>query len=136
VKTPKDPRKSLRQSAVGLSALLLLGSLSGTAIAATDIKAPCPELASASDAMDSFIATESTETIARTVDAVETISSKPLADNALNQPASDADDSTAADDSSAEDAKNPELTSRTSRLPGVSANDLPGFRRHMYRTDI
>jgi hypothetical protein len=24
----------------------------------------------------------------------------------------------------------------TTRLPGVSANDMPRFRRHMYRTDI
>ena len=24
----------------------------------------------------------------------------------------------------------------TTQLPGVSANDMPGFRRHMYRTDI
>lgn len=126
------PRKSLRESAASLPALAILAALSGSALAATDIEAPCPEASSSSDVLHSFIARDASAAIAQTIDATETITSKRLADNALSQSATDAEES-AVDDSETEETANPALTSR---LPGVSVNDLPGFRRHMYRTDI
>ncbi len=132
MKTLKVPRKSSREGAARLPALLLLGVRSGSALAATEIESPCPEVSRSPDDLQSFIVGDAA-TIARTVDATETLSSKPLADNALDQAPADAEDTPVADDSEVEEVANPRLTSR---LPGVSVNDLPGFRRHMYRTDI
>lgn len=133
MKTLKAPRKSLGRRAASIPALLILGSLSGTAIAATEIESPCPKAAQSSDVLHTFIERDAPAAVAQTIDSSETITARPLADSASEQPASENEDLSSANDS---DTANPAISEYTSRLPAVSVNDLPGFRRHMYRTDI
>ena len=133
MKTLKAPRKSLGRRAASIPALLVLGTLGGTALAATDIAPPCPEATRSSDALNEFVERSAATTIARTIDASETISSRPLADAVSEKSASDTEELSSAEKPESNDSAIPEYTSR---LPGVSVNDLPGFRRHMYRTDI
>lgn len=94
--------------------LMLLGAACGTAVASTEIQAPCPELAAQTDVLHAVIKDDTaalTETAAEETQDTETEQAE----------------------SPVTDAKTPEFTTR---LPGVSANDMPGFRRHMFRTDI
>ena len=131
MKTLKAPRIHLGRSAVSVPALLLLGTLSGSALAATEIEPPCPEAANSSDALHAFIEQDAAPaTIAETVDASETIqSSQPSATRIVANP----DDPGPVEDREIKEAAQSELTTR---LPGIAVNDLPGFRRHMFRTDI
>ena len=128
MKSIKAPRTSVSRSATSIPALLLLGALSGTALAATEIQEPCPEAAARDDVLRTFIAEDEKAPLVRTVDTTETTSSKHVAD---------ADDKSAPETEDADDAGTDSSSpAYTTRLPGVSANDMPGFRRHMYRTDI
>ena len=99
---------------------LLLTALCGSAIAASGISDPCPEARDArvTDLHD-VLADEAIVT------PVADIESKPVREK-TEKAATDAEDST-------RQAPAPEFTTR---LPGVSANDMPRFRRHMFRTDI
>ena len=129
MKTIKAPRTSVTRSAASIPALLLLGTLSGTALAATDIQQPCPEAAAKKDVLQAFVADDAKGPLVRTVDASEPAA--PAEDSKVeSETASNAEDpvGTPASDSS--------TPAYTTRLPGVSASDMPGFRRHMYRTDI
>jgi hypothetical protein len=97
-----------------LTTLLLLGAACGTALASTEIQAPCPETVAQTDVLQVIVEEDSTTlTEAAAQEKVE--------------------ETTEDVESPVSDAKAPEFTSR---LPGVSANDMPGFRRHMFRTDI
>jgi hypothetical protein len=130
VKTVKAPQATASRNAVSIPALVLLGALSGSAIAATDIQAPCPEPADSAHMLHTFIAgSDSSAPLVRTVEATEAAVSARAAD-AADENASDADET---ETTPAADAATPAYSTR---LPGVSANDMPGFRRHMYRTDI
>ena len=128
--TAKAPRKSVSRNAASIPALVLLGALSGTALAATDIQEPCPEAAESANALHAFIAgDEHTAPLVRTVEAT-----KPVAPAKVTETSTDeAVDSPEAEKTPATDSATPAYTTQ---LPGVSANDMPGFRRHMYRTDI
>jgi hypothetical protein len=127
VKSIKASRTSVSRSATSIPALLLLGTLSGTALAATDIQEPCPEAAAQEDVLQAFIDAEAP--LVRTVEA-----SEPAAPTQ----SSDADSKSAHDSEEAVNApaSDSSTPAYTTRLPGVSVNDMPGFRRHMYRTDI
>lgn len=128
--TAKAPQTSVSRSAASIPALLLLSVLSGTALAATDIQQPCPETADGTDVLHTFIAgNDMPAPLARTVDAAETPVPARAAESAD-------DDATDADDGEAAPAADASTPAYTTRLPGVSVNDMPGFRRHMYRTDI
>ena len=129
MKIIKAPRTSVSRSATSIPALLVLVALSGTALAATDIQQPCPETQAKKDVLQAFIADDAKAPLVRTVEATKSAvpAKSSKADAETDQDAEDAV-STPAPDSST-----PALTTR---LPGVSANDMPGFRRHMYRTDI
>ncbi len=130
MKTVKAPRTSVSRSAVSIPALLLLGALSGTALAATDIQQPCPKAADRTDALETFIAhKDTTRPLVRTVDASEAATPVKVADSDAERP----EENEATKATPATDSSEPAYTTR---LPGVSANDMPGFRRHMYRTDI
>ena len=106
--------------------LLLLMTLNGTALAATDIDTPCPEATSSSDVLHAFIE-QDPGTVVQT--ASDTLATPVMAE----EPARKQEDSEAVDDAEDEESPQPEFTTS---LPGVAVNDLPGFRRHMYRTDI
>ena len=97
-----------------LTTLFLLGAACGTALASTEIQAPCPE------------------TVARTevLKVIVEDKSVPLGEAAAKDKAQETTEDV---ESPVSDTKAPEFTTR---LPGVSANDMPGFRRHMFRTDI
>ena len=129
MKIIKAPRTSVSRSATSIPALLVLGALSGTALAATDIQQPCPETAAKKDVLQAFIADDAKAPLVRTVEASKAAvpAKASKADAETDQDAEDQVSTPAADSST------PALTTR---LPGVSANDMPGFRRHMYRTDI
>jgi hypothetical protein len=71
-----------------------------------------------------------TAPLVRTIDATEA-----AAPTAAAKAAAD-DDARDTDDAESTPAANMSTPAYTTRLPGVSANDMPGFRRHMYRTDI
>jgi hypothetical protein len=133
VKTLKVPRKSLGRRASSIPALLILGTLSSTALAATDIEAPCPQATQSSDVLDAFIERDATTPVARTIDATETISSRPIDSSGNEKSVAESEDLTSTDES---DPIERPISEYTSRLPGVAVNDMPGFRRHMYRTDI
>ncbi len=129
MKLNKAPRTSVSRSATSIPALLLLGALSGTALAATDIQQSCPETAAKKDVLRAFMAEQPEAPLVRTVEASEA-AAPAKASKAEADPAADTDDP---DSTPAPDSATPAYTTR---LPGVSANDMPGFRRHMYRTDI
>jgi hypothetical protein len=131
VKTVKVPRKTVGRSAASVPVLLLLGTLSGTALAATDIGEPCPEAQREAVTLHEIIVRDAASAIAQTIEATETISGRPLVDVAEEGSVDDTEE--AADETEATEYSTPEFTSR---LPGISVNDLPGFRRHMFRTDI
>ena len=128
MKNVKAPRTNVSRSACSIPALLLLGALSGTALAATDIQEPCHKADAGQDVLTAFVAEDAAAPLIRTVDTAE---SAPAA-------ATDADEKTApdAEESEAATASDSSAPALTTRLPGVSASDMPGFRRHMYRTDI
>lgn len=131
MKTLKAPRNCISRSAAGIPALLMLVALSGSALAATEIQQPCPEATSSSDVLHAFIERDAARSAeARTVDAKETLNSPPVTES---RSSTDADDLASIESSESEDSPMPEFTTR---VPGVPVNDLPGFRRHMYRTDI
>ena len=129
MKNIEASRTSVSRSATSIPALLLLGALSGTALAATDIQEPCPEAADQKDVLQAFIADGAEAPLVRTVEASEPAAATQSSE-ADSQSVRDSEEavSTPASDSS--------TPAYTTRLPGVSANDMPGFRRHMYRTDI
>ncbi len=129
MKSIKAPRTNVSRSAGSIPALLLLGALSGTALAATDIQEPCPENQAGKDVLNAFIAEDTSAPLIRTVDAAEPAPATPVPD-ADDKTASDTEDS---DPAATSDSSAPAFTTR---LPGVSASDMPGFRQHMYRTDI
>ena len=133
MKRVKAPRNSFSRSAASLPALLVLGTLSGSALAATDIAPPCPKTTTSADVLHDFIEHDAVSAIAETVDASETIRSLPVTENLAEDSSAESDDLNSVDEADAKESALPEFTSR---LPGVSVNDLPGFRRHMYRTDI
>ena len=69
MKSIKAPRTSVSRSATSIPALLLLGTLSGTALAATEIQEPCPQAAAREDVLQAFIDAEAP--LVRTVEASE-----------------------------------------------------------------
>ena len=130
MKTAKAPRTIVSRNAVSIPALVLLGALSGTALAATDIQKPCPKAADSADALQTFIAhKDTTAPLVRTVEATEAATPVKVSDNASER-------SDEIEDAKATPASDSSAPAYTTRLPGISANDMPGFRRHMYRTDI
>ena len=130
MKTAKAPQTSVSRSAASIPALLLLGALSGTALAATDIHEPCPESADSADVLYTFIVgNDVSAPLLRAVDTTEPVAPTRAAETADD----DGSDGDEAETAPAPDASTPAYTTR---LPGVSAKDMPGFRRHMYRTDI
>ncbi|NIL93514.1 MAG: hypothetical protein GTO71_03505 [Woeseiaceae bacterium] len=133
MKTLQAPRTSIGRGAASFPALLMLVALSSSALAATEIQSPCPEAASSSDVLHAFIARDAAESaVVQTVEATETISSPAVAGGRDEQSAAESDDLAAAD----AELKDAPFRKFTTRLPDVSVNDLPGFRKHMYRTDI
>jgi hypothetical protein len=67
------------------------------------------------------------------VDSSESVTPAPVADTGTESTIEENGDVSEADDSSLRVSS---LSDFTTRLPGVSANDMPRFRRHMFRTDI
>lgn len=130
MKTVKAPRTSVSRSAASIPVLILLGTLSGTALAATDIQEPCPEAADSAGALRALIpGKDAAAPLIRTVDGAETAAP-------ARATKSDADSASVRDQSDTTAATDASIPAYTTRLPGVSASDMPGFRRHMYRTDI
>jgi hypothetical protein len=128
VKSIKARRTSISRSATGIPTLVLLGALSGTALAATEIQSPCPETQARSEALHALLAEDAAAPLVRTVEATET---------ATPAPATEADDKASLEaEKTVSDTADSSSPAYTTQLPGVSANDMPGFRRHMYRTDI
>ena len=134
MKTLLAPRKTITRTSASLPSLLVLVALGGSALAATDIQAPCPETARSEQAFKAFLERDTTDSPAvQPADASETLGAGPLAERHEKESPPKPDEAVTADDADVTDSAVPELTTR---LPGVSVNDLPGFRKHMYRTDI
>lgn len=134
MRTLKAPQTSVTWNATSIPALLLIGALSGSAFASTEIQAPCPESGSRAEALEAILdVTDIQSPLVRTVDATESVTPAPVADNGAESTLEENGEVSEADDSSLRDSSSPEFTAR---LPGVSANDMPRFRRHMFRTDI
>lgn len=114
--TRKAPRTRAVLAAAGLPALLLLGA----AIAAPSISDPCPDSAEHRVAdLHDMLADD------KVVTPVADTASK-RAEKSEKEPVVEVEDVPA-------NQASPEYTTR---LPGVSASDMPRFRRHMFRTDI
>jgi hypothetical protein len=134
VKTLKAPQKSITWSTATMPALLLLGVACGSAVASTEIQTPCPEAASQSDALHAILGSDDAKApLMRPVEGNDSVSRAPLADSGVDLADDEADSSHDTVDSTVSESPIPEYTSR---LPGVSASDMPRFRRHMFRTDI
>lgn len=134
MRTLKAPQTSVTWNASSIPALLLLGALSGSAFAATEIQSPCPESGSRAEALDTILDVADIQPpLVRTVDATESVTPASAADNGAESALEENRDVSEADDSSPRDSSSPEFTAR---LPAVSVNDMPSFRRHMFRTDI
>ncbi len=130
MKSTKAPRTSVSRSATSIPALLLLGALSGTALAATDIQDPeCPEAAAQKEVLRAIINDAAEAPLVRTVEATESTAPVKAAE-------SDSDSSSDTEEAVSAPASDSSTPAYTTQLPGVSASDMPGFRRHMYRTDI
>jgi len=130
----KAPQKSVTWNAASIPALLLLGATCGSAIASTEIQAPCPESSSHSDVLHTILeADQDRAPLVRTVDGNESVSQAPRADAETDRADSKINDGDQSVDSPVSDVTGPAYTTR---IPGVSANDMPRFRRHMFRTDI
>ncbi len=127
-------------STTGMTALMLLGAWCGSALASTEAQMPCPELSkqelsAQSDAalQEILQADTAMSPFIRTIDSSDVVKPPALAD-AASEPTIDELDSTSdAEDVVSTISERPEITTR---LPGVSASELPRFRRHMFRTDI
>ena len=122
--TRKAPQTVAALWTTGFAALLLLGAWSGSALASSDIPAPCPEPTAQTDASLHYMLDEdATAPTLRTIDASESVASGDVND----------EESEAAENAT---IRNTEMPDIATRLPGVSSSDLPRFRRQMFRTDI
>ena len=116
--TRKAPRTRTVLAAAGLPALFLLGA--AIAAPSTSISDPCPQSTehSVTDLHDMLTDDKIVTPVADTASKAAEESNKEPVVEVEDVPASQA---------------SPEYTTR---LPGVSASDMPRFRRHMFRTDI
>ena len=134
MRTLKAPQTSVTWSATSIPTLLLLGALSGSALASTEIQAPRPESDSHAEALQVILDdTDIQSPLVRTADSTESVTPAPVANTGTESTIEENGDVPEADNPSLGDFSSPEFTTR---LPGVSANDVPRFRRHMFRTDI
>jgi ABC-type phosphate transport system substrate-binding protein len=130
----KAPQTSVTWSATSIPTLLLLVALSGSAVASTEIQSPCPESESHAEALHAILdSTDMQSPLIRTIDSSDSVTPAPVANTGTESTIEENGDVPEADDPSSSDSSVPEFTTR---LPGVSANDMPRFRRHMFRTDI
>jgi len=115
-------RKSVLMNSVsgttGMAALVLLGAWCGPTLASTDIPAPCPELVSHTETSLREVLDEDLTTPA-TVRTVEAATEQDEVEKSADAV-----------------IRNTEIPDIATRLPGVSASELPRFRRQMFRTDI
>jgi hypothetical protein len=133
VRSLKAPQTSVTWSATSIPTLLLV-ALSGSALASTEIQEPCPEAESQANALHAILDSSNIQPpLVRTVDSSDPVTPAPVANNGAKSTIEENVDVSEADDSSLSDSRVPDFTTR---LPGVSANDMPRFRRHMFRTDI
>jgi len=133
VRTMTAPQTSVTWSATSIPTLLLV-ALSGSALASTEIQAPCPESESHAEALHAILdSTDMPSPLVRTVDSIDSVTPAAVANTGTESTIEENGDVSEADDPSLSDSSVLEFTTR---LPGVSANDMPRFRRHMFRTDI
>ena len=134
MRTLKAPQKSVTWSATSIPTLLLLVALSGSAVASTEIQSPCPEPESHAQALHAILdSTDMQSPLVRTVDSSDPGLPAPVTNTRTESTVDENGDVPEAVDLSSSDSSVPEFTTR---LPSVSANDMPRFRRHMFRTDI
>lgn len=133
MRTMTAPQTSVTWSATSIPTLLLV-ALSGSALASTEIQAPCPESESHAEALHAILdSTDMPSPLVRTVDSIDSVTPAAVANTGTESTIEENGDVSEADDPSLSDSSVLEFTTR---LPGVSANDMPRFRRHMFRTDI
>ena len=130
----KAPQKSVTWNAASIPVLLLLGAACGSAVASTEIQSPCPETTSQETALHTILESgdHPQTALVRTVEGNDTVS-RALRKDAGTDAGDKSDQVSEAVESPVSDSNVPEFTTQ---LPGVSANDMPRFRRHMFRTDI
>ena len=128
----KAPQTVATPSTAGISALVLLGAWCGSALAANEFKAPCPETAEYTEtALHAILDNNGvTSPSLHTVDSANAAAAAPVVDTAAKP---DLEKSSDADTAVIQRSVTPAISTR---LPGVSSSDEPRFRRHMYRTDI
>ena len=134
MKTLKAPQKSLTWNAASIPVLLLLGAACGSAVASTDIHSPCPESISQDTALHTILDSDHPQTtLVRPVEGTDPVSQALRDDAGADRSEGKSDQANETVESPVSDSNVPEFTTQ---LPGVSANDMPRFRRHMFRTDI
>ena len=131
-----------KNALLGSAATLLLGGWCSSVLASNDVTAECEALPAVEIPAPSLTIRRTdhglTESAADMKDAAtepssEEVSSPALADAASTK-STDSTDTEAEADENAVPVSNPPETAL--RLPGVSEEDQPRFRRQMYRTDI
>ncbi len=132
--TTRAPQINATRSAASIPALLLLVALSGSALASTEIQAPCPDSNTAAETLHAILASDNVRPSSiRIVEASETANPAPISDIGAKTGIGEHEKRTVAEKAS---VRNSPLPQFTTKLPGIAANDMPRFRRHMFRTDI
>jgi hypothetical protein len=131
VTTRQAPRKTISLS---LTAILSLGLASVSAFAANETQVPCPQLAAHTDAaLHEILDGDSSPNTLQTIDPTN-IATLPALAEMNAEPTDLAVNET--DPSDEATIRNTEIPDIATRLPGVSSEDMPRFRRYMLRTDI
>ncbi len=115
---------------------LLLGCIGwcATALAASDIRVPCPDtLANSESTLPAVLEEDATAPQLQRLEATTIVTLPPISTDA-----DDAESLPAKADETGEDngLRNNEIPDLATRLPGVSASDALRLRRNMLRTDI
>ena len=120
--------------AVTMTALLGVSAWCASALASNDVQAPSPELvAQTSATLHDILDQEASSSRLRTLDSSDIVTLPALAEAAVKAKKSERDEGDATVETL---LRNTEIPDIATRLPGVSATDLPRLRRHMFRTDI
>jgi len=131
--TTRQARKT--NAALSMTALFSLSAWCAAALASSEVQVPHSELIAHGDtsSLHDILDENATSPTLQTLDSSDIVTLPSLADAGAETTESATEESKASAKASLGNTDMPDMATR---LPGVSASDLPRFRRHMFRTDI
>ena len=129
-------RRQEKRGHLSLSMAVLLGlsAWCASALASSDVRVPCPELLSQSEASLPIALDEDVRAPSLQRLEAATIVTLPALDEAVDE--ADPLPTDAEQPADEPGLRNNEIPDLATRLPGISASDALRFRRNMLRTDI